>query len=226
MRRWLAGAMAAGLVAAASRAQVPELDLPRPGIVVVGDVTGEATMTTGDQKRKLKADDRVRVGATVTTARRSMVTLALSNGTSVQLGPEAEVEIEEFGQAPFSQTVKFGELKAEPSLSRTRIRLVRGDVVVSVKSLKTARGSSFVLGTPAGNLRTGEGIFRALVQLHDLGLGVETLELQSGTAEFEVLGSTAFAPVPVGRKVVFALEIDKNGVTKVGEMPKETPKAK
>lgn len=183
-------------------------------------------MTAGEQKRVLKADERVRIGATVATARRSMSTLNLSNGIAVQLGSDSEIEIEEFGQAPFSSTFKFPDLKAEPSLSRTRIKLVRGDVVVTVKKLQVVRGSSFVLATPAGNLRMAEGGFRAMVRMHDLGLGVATLELQAGAAEFEVLGSTGYAPVPSGRKVAFALEVDKSGVVKVGEMPKEAPKAK
>ncbi len=193
---------------------------------MVADVTGEAEMIAGEQKRKLRSDDRVRIGANITTARRSMITLLFSNGASVQLGSDTEIEIEEFGQEPYSGTFKFPDLKTEPSRSRTRIKLLRGDVVVTVKPLKTARGSSFLLATPAGTLRTGEGAFRTLVQMHDLGLGVATLELKSGAAEFEVLGSTAFVPVPLGQKLAFALELDKNGVVKVGEMPKETPKGK
>jgi len=226
MRRWFGVAWALAAATAAVRGQAPEIDLPRPGIVLVADVTGEATMTAGEQKRTLKSEDRVRIGATVATARRSMTTLNFSNGTSVQLGSDSEIELEEFGQAPFSATFKLPEMKAEPSLSRTRIKLIRGDVVVTVKKLQTARGSSFGLGTAAGNLRIAEGSFRAMVRMHDLGLGVATIELQTGAAEFEVLGSTGYAPVPLGQKVVFALEVDKNGVVKVGEMPKEAPKGK
>lgn len=216
--------MAAAL-ATSGRAQAPEIDLPRPGSVLVADVTGDAAMINGDQKRSLKVDERVRIGSTLTTGRRSMLTLALSNGASVQLGPETEIELEEFGQAPFSSSVKFAEMKAEPTLSRTRIKLVRGDLTATVKSLQVGKGSSFTLSTPAGDLRTGAGAFHAMVRMHDLGLGVATLELQSGTAEFQVAGSNAFAAVPAGRKLAFALEVEKNGVVKVGEMPKETPKA-
>lgn len=226
MRRWLGVVLAAMAATAAGRAQAPEIDLPRPGIVVVADVTGEVSMTAGDQKRTLKADERVRIGATVATARRSLTTLNLSNGIAVQLGSDSEIEIEEFGQAPYSSTSKFPDLKTEPSVSRTRIKLVRGDVAVTVKKLQAARGSTFVLATPAGNLRTAEGAFRAMVRMHDLGLGVQTLELQAGAAEFEVVGSTGYAPVPPGRKVAFALEVDKGGALKVGEMPKETAKGK
>lgn len=227
--RLLGATFAAAQVVICVQAQTPapELDLPRPGIVQVTDTTGEAMAVTGDQKKKLKPDDRVRIGSSLTTGRRSMLTLAFSNGVSVQLGAEAEVEIEEFGQSPTSISGKFSELKAEPTLSRTRLKLVRGDVTVTVKPLKVSRGSSFVLATPAGNLRTGEGTFRALVQMHDLGLGIESLDMQSGSVEFEAVGGNGYAPLPAGQKFAFALEVDKaTGAIKVGEMPKEAPKAK
>jgi hypothetical protein len=82
------------------------------------------------------------------------------------------------------------------------------------------------LEIPAGILRTGEGMFRAMARMSDLGLGVCTLELEKGAAEFEVVGGT-FTPVPLSRKLAFALEFDKaTGAIKVGEMPKEAPTKK
>jgi hypothetical protein len=228
VKTWrLFGVIGAGvLMGVGLGAQGPEIDLPRPGSILVLDLTGEATIVTPEQTRKLKADDRVRVGASVATGRRSVVTLAFSNGTSVQLGPEAEIEIEEFGQAPVTNPGKFTEIKAEPTLSRTRLKLVRGDITVNVKPLKIARGSSFVLSTLAGNLRTGEAAFRAMLRVHDLGLGVCTIDVQTGAAEFDVVGSAGYAPVAAPRKLAFALDVDKNGVAKVSEMPKETPAKK
>ena len=57
--------------------------------------------------------------------------------------------------------------------------------------------------------------------MSDLGLGVCTLELERGSAEFEVTGGT-FTPLAVGRQLAFAIEIDKStGVARVGEMPKD-----
>jgi hypothetical protein len=224
--RWLAGfgvVMAGALMA---NAQVPEPSLPRPGAVVVVDVTGEATAGVGDQRKAIKVDERLRVGSIIITERRSLATIVLSNGTTLRLGSESELEVEEFGQAPVSGSLKFNELKEEPTISRTRLRLVRGDVMVDVKPLKVARGSSFMLTMIAGTVRLGEGTFHARVRMSDLGLGVCTFELDRGAAEFEVVGGV-FTPVAAGRKLAFAIEIDKStGAPKVGEMPKETPKAK
>jgi hypothetical protein len=173
----------------------------------------------GDQRRPLKQEERVRVGSTIETDRKSLVTLILSNGAMLRIGSEAELELEEFGQATIPGSIKFAELKAEPTVSRTRLRLGRGDVTVDVKPLSASRGSSFMLTMVAGTVRTVDGRFHASVRMSDLGLGVCTLELEHGAAEFEVTGG-AFTPLQVGRELVFALEIDKStGIAKVGEMP-------
>ena len=222
-RRWLGAILAAGMALGLLRAQSPEIDLPRPGNIIATDVTGEVTMITGDQRRLLKTDDRVRVGATLTTGRRSMVTLLLSNGATLQLGSESELELEEFGQAPVSGSIKFAELKAEPTLSRTRLRLARGDVLVNVKPLKVAKGSLFTLTTLAGTVRLAEGVFRAMERMHDLGLGVCSVEVTTGAVEFEAVGAAAFVPVAAGRKLAYAIELDKSGAVKIGEMPKPPP---
>lgn len=220
-RRALATVLA--LAASGGVAQDTQLDVPRPGAVVVADVTGEAFIIGEAQRKTLKTDDRVRVGAVVATGRRSMLTLHLSNGASVRLGSDTELEIEEFGQQPSTSAPKFADLKTEPTLSRTRLKLVKGDIAVEVKPLRVARGSSFHVMTPAGTARTGEGTFRTMATMSEFGLGVCTLELQKGAAEFELPGA-AFSPVPVGTKLAFALERDRaSGAIKVGEMPKAKP---
>jgi hypothetical protein len=188
-------------------------------------VTGEVRAGFGDQRKNVKQDERLRVDSTVTTGRRSAVKLQLSNGASVQLGSESELEFEEFGQAPVYDTTKYAELKEEPTASVTRIRLARGDVSIEVKPLKVARGSSFTFSFVAGTLRISEGAFRAMIQMSDLGLGVATLELQSGVAQFEPVGGK-LQPLPAGRKLAFAIEIEKgSGNVKVGDMPKPDEKA-
>lgn len=224
--RWFAGFLIALGGTGLARAQVPEPSLPRPGAVLVAEVMGEVLGGADDQRKAVKPDDRLRVGSTITTGRRSLATIVLSNGATLRIGSESEVEVEEFGQATISGGVKFNELKEEPTISRTRLRLVKGDVTVDVKPLKVARGSSFMLTMIAGTVRISEGVFHAMVQMSDLGLGVCTFEMQRGAAEFEPLGGV-FTPVPAGRKLAFAVELDKStGAPKIGAMPKETPKEK
>lgn len=220
------GLLAAVALVAGVRAQAPEVNLPRPGTIIVAELTGRGSAVNGDQSKALKQDDRLRVGATLKTERRSMATFLFSNGATVQLGPESELEVEEFGQAPVSGNLKYAELKEEPTISRTRLVLANGDVRGTVKPLKTARGSTFTLTLIAGTLRIREGTFSAMVRMSDLGLGVCNVELLSGSADFEPVGGK-FAPLPASRKLAFAIEQDKaSGAVKIGEMPKETPAGK
>jgi hypothetical protein len=224
--RWIGGSLTTFIAVLFSQMPAAELSLPRPGAVMITDVTGDVTAGMDDQQKPVKVDDRLRIGSTITTGRKSMATVMLSNGATLQIGSESALEVEEFGQAPISGSVKFAELKEEPTLSRTLLKLVRGDVAVQVKPLKVSRGSTFMLTIAAGTVKVGEGSFRASVRMSDLGLGVCTLEVQTGNAEFELVGAS-FAPVPAGRKLAFALEVDKTtGVLKVGEMPKVSAKAK
>jgi hypothetical protein len=99
------------------------------------------------------------------------------------------------------------------------LRLVRGDVTIEVKPLNVSRGSSFMLATLAGTVRSAEGKFHAGVRMSDLGLGVCTIEVENGSAEFEPIGGN-FIPVLAGRTLAFALELDRvTGVVKVSDMP-------
>ena len=208
-------------LAAAWPLEAAEPDLPRPGTIVISELSGAGAAVTGDQRKPLKADERLRVGATVVTERRSLVTLLFSNGASVQLGSESELEVEEFGQAPVSGNLKYAELKEEPTVSRTRLRLVRGDVHVTVKPLRATRGSSFTLSLLAGTLRIRDGSVHVMLRMSDPGLGVCNVELLGGAAEFEPPGGKFTALPPVGRKLSFAIEQDKRtGAVTLGEMPK------
>jgi hypothetical protein len=202
-----------------------EPSLPRPGAILVLDVIGQASAIAGDHEKLIKAEERLRIGSTIVTERMSIVTLILSNGATLKIGSESELEVEKFGQATVPGNPKYTDLKEEPTVSRTRLRLERGDVLVDLKPLNASRGSSFALNLIAGTVRSTEGTFHARVRMSDLGLGVCTLELARGAAEFEPLGGKS-APLPAGRELAFAIEIDRvNGTTKVSDMPRETARA-
>jgi hypothetical protein len=214
----------AGLVAmlgpAGLGAPVPDVVITRPGQIAIASITGEVAATVAGQRRTPKVDDRVRADTVVTTGRKSLVSLAFSNGVVLELGPESELEVEEFFQAPFAGSPKLETMKAEPSVSRARVRLVGGELRLAVKPLQVARGSWLVVSLPAGNARIDEGSFYAMVRMTDAGIGMCAIELERGTAEFELAGA-AYAKVPAGRRLAFAVEIDRGtGAVKVGEMPK------
>lgn len=217
LRRWLG--LGVWLVASVmGQAQTPTFT--RPGSMMVTDVVGGATVVAGGAEKALKIEERLRAEVTFKTERKSALELEFSNGTLLRLGADSEIVVEEFWQQPHSQPGKIAEWKEEPSPSRGRLRLVRGDFIATVKPLKTARGSSFTVELIAGTLRVTSGVILARVQMTDLGIGLCTLELREGLAEFEPVGGK-FAPLPAGKRLALALEVDSaSGAVKIGEMPK------
>jgi len=217
MQRWL-GAWAAVMVGSVLAAQAPTFT--RPGTFSVVDLEGEVSVAANGEERALKIDERLRAEATFKTGRLSNAALEFTNGVVLRVGSRSEVEVDEYWQQPHLQSAKVADMKAEPSPSRTLLRLVSGDLGVTVKPLLVARGSTFHLELLAGTLRMTEGVLRARIQMTEVGIGYCSFELQSGSAEFEPVGG-AFGPVPVGHLLAFAVEVNRvTGAVKIGEMPK------
>jgi hypothetical protein len=137
-----------GFLAAQSPAPTNRL----PGKIVVGAVTGEAfAMGTDDPQRiPLKKESVVFEGQVITTAKDSSVILVFSNGATLNLGAESVLSIDEFLQDPFAAPVKVGELMEEPTVSTTKLNLLRGELISNVKKLHKDAGSSFTVQTPVG----------------------------------------------------------------------------
>ena len=88
-------------------------------------------------------------------------------GTKGEEGTVVFQPLRRLGKAPvlgrgisFGATIKVSELEEEPSPSRTRLSLSRGEVVVGVPKLKPAHGSSFTVATPMGAVGVRGTVFR------------------------------------------------------------------
>ena len=193
-----------------------EAVLSRPGQCAVEKLLGEATAGVGTQRRPLRAEERVPADATVRTERRALLTLVLSNGTRLELGPESELTLEELLQAPFPAGTKVATLPQEPSVSQTRLRLAAGDLRLQVKPLRAGQGSFLAVVTPAGVLRLNGGAARLQVRLTAAGFGWCGVEVTEGTGEFERTGGNA-APLAAGARVDFSFESDGAGGARVVE---------
>lgn len=192
----------------------------RPGTITVVDMIGRASAVSNGQEKPLKLEERVRAEVVLKTQRVSTLTLEFSNGATAKLGSDSELSVEEFWQQPHSQAGKTAEWKQEPSPSRTRLKLVRGDVSGTIKPLQAARGSTFTLELVAGTLRLTEGVFTARMRMTELGIGVCTVDLASGEAEFEPVNGTS-ARITPGKRLAFAVEINPaNGAVTLGDLPK------
>ena len=135
---WLILGLFAGVIAlrgqapAAATAAAP---MP-PGLVLVAKVAGTAEMFVDGTRTALKVDDRIPQAARITTAAASSVVLVFSNGATTQLGEDSELVIQEFLQDPFASTIQVANLEEEPTASRTRLSLTKGEIVGNVKKLK------------------------------------------------------------------------------------------
>lgn len=142
-----------------------DLRAPPAGLVLAAQVKGTVTMKVKGVSTDLRLESAVPAPATVNTGPESQAVLVFSNGVTLQLGANTELVLDEFLQDPFGGPVSVAQLKEEPSVSRTNLALNRGDIVGSVPTLKSDRGSAFTVRTPAGVADVRSGVFRvALVR--------------------------------------------------------------
>ena len=180
--------------------------LPRgqiKAVRVIGHVL--VTRVTDKTPVALQNNDALAQGDVVTTAKNASVVLVFSNGSTVNLGQESKLAIDEFLQNPFGAEIKVGELKEEPSTSRTKLNLTYGELVGSVKKLKGA--SSFLVQTPVGAAGIRGTVFRLVYRPTGTGQAFFTLSTTAGEVIFQ---GTTGTPVVVGenKEVVVEVKID------------------
>lgn len=124
----------------------------RPGLIVVAKVEGtvQAIDPQGKTTQQLKKSDTLSEKYTVKVGAASSATLAFSNGAVINLLPDTTLVISEFLQDPFASPFSSEELTQEPTTSVTKLQLVQGEIVGTVKKLRTEQGSSLVVNTPVG----------------------------------------------------------------------------
>ena len=115
--------------------------------------------------------------------------LAFSNGATTHLGAETELIVEEFLQDPFANAVALRDVTEEPSQSRTRLRLNRGELTGKVAKLKHDKGSTFVVETPVGAAGIRGTTFRIVFTPNGTGQAFFQLSTVEGNVGFAALGS-------------------------------------
>lgn len=149
----------------------------------------------------------------VTTGAASSVILLFSNGSSINLGPDSTLSIDEFLQDPFEKELAAAELEEEPTTSVTRISLTRGELVGNVKKIKHEAGSSFVVNTPVGAAGIRGTTFRIVFRPTASGQVFFTLSTAEGRVLYEAPISRAVAAVPTGQEIVVAVDVQVNPTT-------------
>ena len=129
----------------------PDTEKNAASIIVV-QVTGEVYVFAKDETYRiaLRAGSLVNAGQMIATGPKASITLAFSNGATVTIGEKSIVSVDEFVQTPFGEMFKMAEATKEPSSSRTRLDMVRGEITANIKKLNKAEGSTFEIKTPLG----------------------------------------------------------------------------
>jgi hypothetical protein len=144
---------------------VPPGTFDQNGHLIAVKIAGTATVSNDAGTKALTIDMAIPSRSTVRTGTDSELIVSFSNGTILRLGADTEIVVEEFLQDLFAGAVRVVDLVEEPSPSRTTLEFMRGDIVVTVKRLKVARGSTFTIRTPVGWAQViaadeGDTIFR------------------------------------------------------------------
>lgn len=161
----------------------------KPGSVLVAKVTGRVQMVDkdGTVTQQLDRGMQVKESSTVKTLGASSVVLVFSNGATTQLGADTELVLEQYLQGEFSGEVAPSKITEEPSVSKTRLFLNRGELIGNVKKLRKP-DSDFEVRTPVGAAGIRGTTFRIVFQPTGTGAAFLTSPwlFQLSTREGEV----------------------------------------
>jgi hypothetical protein len=164
---------------------------------LVGSVVAEDIVTKA--KMELKNEDVIGQGTIVRTGGgNSSVVLLFSNGASINLNHDSELNIETFTQDPFAENSSFRPENAteEPSVSTTSIKLTKGELIGNVKKLKKGGSveSKFTVSTPVGAAGIRGTTFRITYRPDGNGRYNFILTTIEGNVQLTVASGTVSAP--------------------------------
>lgn len=154
----------------------------------------------------LKSGDSLTETDAVVTGKGASVVMVFANGSSVKVGSESRLSVDEFKMDPLAEDIKFSELKAEPAVSQTKLNLAYGEMVGDVKKLN--KSSSYSIKTPVGAAGIRGTIYRIVFTPSSDGRNafftvttVEGLVVMEGVAGGDV-------NVPADKEVVVEIDTD------------------
>jgi hypothetical protein len=160
-----------------------------------------AISNTDGATRALHDGDKVTDSTTVVTSPGASVILVFSNGATVDVAADSNLNIEKFEQDPFAEDIKMSDLKQETGTSTTRLSLTKGELVGKVVHLNVDKGSEFTVQTPVGAAGIRGTVFRIVFRPGRDGKAFFVITTSDGTVVFR--GTTSGPiPIPAGKQVV------------------------
>lgn len=171
------------------------------GRITARGVKGKVTVRENGADPSVNAvtvvnDKELRQNMTVTTEANASVVLIFANGAIVNLGSDSVLNIKEFTMDPTTEPLTPDTITTEPTTSKTKIELTKGELVGKVAKLKHDQGSEFTVGTPVGAAGIRGTTFRIVYKPGANGQVTFSLTTLEGNVEVTVNGQVA--PVAVG----------------------------
>ena len=160
----------------------------------------------------LKNGDLLTETDTVITGKGASVVLVFMNGSSVKLGSESRLAIDEFRMDPLAEDLKLadytGRDKDEPGISQTKLNLAYGEMVGDVKKLN--KSSSYSIKTPVGAAGIRGTIYRIVYRPAANGKAFFTVSTADGLVVMQGV-TTADIPIAKGKEVVVQIDTANPG---------------
>jgi hypothetical protein len=179
------------------------------GKIVAARVQGrvDAVSKTDGQRRALHDGDAVTEQTEIVTGAASNVILVFSNGATVNVGAESDLDIELFEQDPFATEQKVSSMKREPGTSVTRLSLTKGELVGKVAHLNVDRSSEFTIQTPVGAAGIRGTTFRIIYRPGPNGTANFSVVTTDGRVVFSGRALSPIA-IPSGKQVIATFDLN------------------
>ena len=161
--------------------------------------------------KALHDNDVVHENETVTTSANGTVILLFSNGATVSITEDSELNIEEFEQDPFTSPTKISDMKKEPTTSVTKLNMTRGEMVGKVAHLNVDGGSEFTINTPVGAAGIRGTTFQIKFRLNKDGTATFSLRTADGIVTFRTVALPVPVAVPAGKEILTVTTASNSG---------------
>ncbi len=181
-----------------------------PGKIIARGVKGKVTAREKAADASVNPvtvvkDMEIRQGMIVTTEQNSSVVLIFGNGAVVNLGTDSVLEIDAFTMDPSAAPLNPDTIVDEPTVSKTKINLTKGELVGKVAKLNKAGGSEFTVQTPVGAAGIRGTTFRIVYRPNGTGQAFFSLTTVEGNVEVTLASGVApVVGVGANQEVVLA----------------------
>lgn len=187
------------------------------GQIKAAKIEGEVLKLNKDgTSTQIRDNEALTESDVLTTGKGSSVVLVFMNGSSIKLGAESRLAIDEFKMDPLAENITLSPTMAgEPTVSKTALNLSYGELVGDVKKLN--KSSSYSIKTPVGAAGIRGTLFRIVFRPSADGKAFFTVSTQDGHVVMQGV-TTQEIPIETGKEVVVTVDVPTTPTT-----PGETP---